>query len=126
MTKRILVIDDDDDVRLLATMSLSRVGRFTVDDADSGETGVAAATAAPPDAILLDVMMPGTDGTRTLALLREEERTRDVPVLFLTAKARAGDHERLLGLGASGVIAKPFDPMPLPAQVSSALGWSGP
>jgi len=112
VSKRILVIDDDDHVRLLAAMSLSRVGGYDVSEAASGASGVA--------------MMPGTDGPSALALLRAQEATRHVPVVFLTARVRPSDQERLLALGAAGVIGKPFDPMALPAQVAEVLGWTGP
>lgn len=124
MSKRILVIDDDDDVRLLARISLSRVGGYDVREADGAASGLTLAATASPDAILLDVMMPGTDGPTALALLREQEATRDVPVIFLTAKVRTSDHDRLLSLGVAGVIGKPFDPMTLPVQVAAALGWA--
>ncbi len=126
MSKRILVIDDDDHVRLLATMSLSRVGGYEVSEAASGASGVTVAATTSPDAILLDVMMPGTDGPTALELLRQQEVTRDVPVIFLTAKMRPSDHERLRALGAVGVIGKPFDPMTLPSQVAQVLGWDAP
>ncbi len=126
MSKRILVIDDDDHIRLLAAMSLSRVGGYDVSEAASGASGVAMAETTSPDAILLDVMMPGTDGPSALALLRAQEATRHVPVVFLTARVRPSDQERLLALGAAGVIGKPFDPMALPAQVAEVLGWTGP
>ncbi|HEY4219542.1 MAG TPA: response regulator [Gemmatimonadaceae bacterium] len=124
MTKTLLVIDDDDDIREIAQLALQLGASWTVLTAASGPAGVEAATAAPPDAILLDVMMPGVDGPATFELLRRGERTRAIPVVFLTAKSRPAERERLLALGVSGVLAKPFDPMTLSDQVAALLGWS--
>lgn len=124
MSRRILVIDDDDHVRLLANLSLSRVGGHEVTDAADARSGVAAAATGRPDVILLDVMMPGTDGPAALALLRAEAGTREVPVIFLTAKAGPLERQHLLQLGAAGVIGKPFDPMSLATEVAEILGWT--
>jgi two-component system OmpR family response regulator len=119
---KILLIDDDDDVRRVAHLSLSRLGRMEVVDEGSGASGLLRAAVERPDAILLDVMMPGMDGPATLAALRADPATASIPVLFLTAKAMASEVERLLRLGALGVLTKPFDPLTLAAQVRRALG----
>jgi two-component system OmpR family response regulator len=71
--------------------------------------------------VLLDVMMPGLDGPSTLALLQSHDDTRDIPVIFLTAKVQASDKRNLLALGARGIIAKPFDPILLPDTVLEML-----
>lgn len=118
---KILLIDDDDDVRRIAQLSLSRLGRMEVVDAASGAAGLLRAAAERPDAILLDVMMPDMDGPATLAALRANPPTAAIPVLFLTAKAMPSELERLLQLGALGVLTKPFDPLTLAAQVREAL-----
>ena len=76
-----------------------------------------------PDAILLDVMMPGMDGPTTFEILRSQAATRDIPVIMLTAKVQASDRVSFLELGVTGVIAKPFDPMSLPKEISEVLGW---
>lgn len=123
MSKRVLIVDDDDAIREVAGLTLSAVGGHEVEDASSGEDGLARALASPPDAVLLDVMMPGLDGPSTLERLRADERTRDVPVVFLTAKVMRAERERLERLGAQGVIDKPFDPMSLSSQLASILGW---
>jgi CheY-like chemotaxis protein len=123
VSRRVLVIEDERDIRELVRLSLSRVGGYEVLVAGSGPDGVDLAEAERPDAILLDVMMPGLDGPATLERLRASSGTAEIPVLFLTAKVQAADRERLLGLGVSGIIAKPFDPIALPAQVAGALGW---
>lgn len=119
---KILIIDDEDDIRKIARLSLSRVGGMEVVEAASGADGVRKAEAERPDAILLDVMMPGLDGPGTLALLRAGEATAKIPVLFLTAKVMAAEVERLRALGAVAVLTKPFDPMKLPSEVQAALG----
>jgi CheY-like chemotaxis protein len=119
---RILIIDDEPDIRRIARLSLSRLGGMEVVDAGNGPEGVQKAETERPDAILLDVMMPGMDGPATLAALRANPATAAIPVLFLTAKALRGEVERLRALGAAAVLAKPFDPASLAAQVRDALG----
>ncbi len=119
-TGRLLIVDDEDDIRLIARMSLERIGGWEVLDAGSAEAAVAAARSGPLDAVLLDVMMPGVDGPGTLELLRPVIGD-ETPVIFLTAKTQTADRERLSDLGAAGLIAKPFDPMTLPDEVSARL-----
>jgi two-component system OmpR family response regulator len=118
---KILVIDDEDDIRRIARLSLSRVGKMEVSDASSGLEGVRKALEEQPDVILLDVMMPGLDGPATLSVLRSNPATALIPVIFLTAKVTTSEVERLKSLGVRGVLSKPFDPMALPAEVRSRL-----
>jgi len=119
---KILVIDDEDDIRRISRLALERVGGMEVVDAASGVVGIEKAVADSPDAILLDVMMPERDGPETLSLLKSDPRTAHIPVIFLTAKAMAPEVERLRALGAKGVLTKPFDPMSLAASVRAILG----
>ena len=119
---KILIIDDEDDIRAISRLALGRVGGMDVVDAASGKTGVARAIAEAPAAILLDVMMPDMDGPETFGVLKAEPRTAHIPVIFLTAKAMASEVERLRSLGAAGVLTKPFDPMSLAANVRAILG----
>jgi len=123
VSRRLLLVDDDDGVRLVATTALELVGGWAVTAVSSGAEAITAARAAPPDAILLDVMMPGLDGPSTLALLRGDPVTAAVPVIFLTAKARTNQHDTLLDAGARGVLVKPFDPMTLSDDVAALLGF---
>ena len=123
MTRRILVVDDDEDVRRLAVMSLTRVGGYEVRSAASGSACIEALADEIPDLVVLDVMMPVIDGAATLELIRSDPRTRDVPVVFLTAGVVEVDVDRLRSLPVSGVLRKPFDPMTLPAEVAQLLGW---
>jgi CheY-like chemotaxis protein len=122
-SKQILVIDDEDDIREVAKLSLELVGGWEVLEAHSGAEGLATAQAEAPDAILLDVMMPEMDGAATFQKLQENPTTQKIPVIFMTAKVQAADRQRFRNLGVTSVIAKPFDPVQLPAQVSAALGW---
>ncbi|MDA0180458.1 response regulator [Solirubrobacter phytolaccae] len=112
---RLLLVDDEPDIRMIATMALERVGGWTVTAAASAGEAIAAVRADLPDVVLLDVMMPDTDGPATLAQLRPLLGD-GVPVIFLTAR---GETDHLLALGAAGVIAKPFDPIALPGAVAA-------
>jgi CheY-like chemotaxis protein len=125
---KVLLVDDEPDLRRIGQLSLERVGRFEVVVAASGAQALEVAARERPDAILLDVMMPELDGPGTFALLRGHERTRDIPVVFMTAKAQAHEVARLRSLGARGVISKPFDPMALPADLRRIVegGGAGP
>src|SRR5712691_3090301 len=105
--KKILLIDDEADIREVASLALNTVGEFEVFTAGGGAEGIVQAQRSEPDVILLDVMMPGMDGPSTLAKLREVESTREIPVIFLTAKVQAADQRRYRELGVCGVIAKP-------------------
>ena len=124
MTRTVLIVDDDDDIREVAQLSIEVGAGWTVLSASSGSAGATLAAAERPDAILLDVMMPGLDGPATLDRLQSIAETRSIPVIFLTAKARPSEQERLAALGVAGVLSKPFDPMSLPGQISDMLGWS--
>ena len=119
--KHILLVDDENDIREVAAISMQAVGGWQVSSAGGGREAVAKALADQPDAILLDVMMPDLDGPATFKLLQEDDRTRDIPVILLTAKAQAADRRSFDDLGVAGVLSKPFDPMSLPDQVAALL-----
>jgi len=119
--KHILLVDDEDDIREVAALSLEAVGGWRVSSASGGGRGVAIARAEHPDAILLDVMMPGLDGPATFACLQEDPLTRDIPVILLTAKAQNADRRRFAALGVAGTLTKPFDPMTLTDQIAVIL-----
>lgn len=114
---RILMVEDDPDIRAVAHLSLTAVGGFTVALCASGEEAVAQAEAFAPDLILLDVMMPGLDGPTTLAALRAKPTLSGTPALFMTAKVQPQEMAQYRDLGALDVVAKPFDPMALPGQL---------
>jgi CheY-like chemotaxis protein len=112
---RILVVDDEPDLRNLLRLCLVEVGGYGVDLCSSGPDALARLETDRPDLILMDVMMPGLDGPATLAALRD--RGLGTPVVFLTAKVQAPEVAALKAQGALGVIAKPFDPMTLADEV---------
>jgi two-component system OmpR family response regulator len=111
--RKILYVEDEQDIRTVATMALEMVGKFTVRACGSGEEAIAALSGFAPDLILLDVMMPGMDGPTTLSRLREQAAGANAPAIFMTAKVQPNEIANLKGLGAVEVIAKPFDPMTL-------------
>lgn len=124
--KRILLVDDEDDIREVAAISMQAVGGWEVSSASGGMEGIAKALAEQPDAILLDVMMPDIDGPTTFQRLQADPRTCDIPVILLTAKAQAADLRHFEELGVLGILNKPFDPMSLPGQVAVLLAaWKG-
>jgi CheY-like chemotaxis protein len=124
VVRRILIIDDEDDIREVAALSLESVAGWEVIRACSGMEGLTRAAEYQPDAILLDVMMPGMDGPTTFRELRKSEATWRIPVLLLTAKVQSSDQRRFADLGVEAVLFKPFDPMTLSTQIASALGWN--
>jgi CheY-like chemotaxis protein len=115
---KVLVVDDEEDVRYVARLSLGRVGGMNVIEAASGEEGIARAKSDHPDFILLDMMMPGMDGATTFHALRASADTASIPIVFLTAKSMSAELQRL---GARGVITKPFDPMTLATEIAAIL-----
>jgi two-component system, OmpR family, response regulator len=120
MTKplnRILYVEDEPDIRMVAQMALQAVGGFTVIACASGQEALDAAPGAGADLLLLDVMMPGMDGPTTLKGLRQLPATAETPVIFMTAKVQAAEVAVYKGLGALEVIPKPFDPMELSTQI---------
>ncbi len=114
---RVLHIDDEPDIRAVVALSLALDSEFEVRSCASGKDGLAAAAECQLDIILLDVMMPVMDGPETLRHLRENPKTADIPVVFVTACAQTREVEHFKSLGAAGVIAKPFDPMTFAASV---------
>ena len=116
-----LIVDDDQDIRDVARLSLELVGGWVVSVAEGGSEAIEQARTVSPDVILLDVMMPGIDGVATLQSLSADPLTSHIPVIFLTAKAQVGDRRRLEAAGARGLIAKPFDPMRLAHDVEVIL-----
>ncbi len=120
MSRRVLIVDDDPDIRRIGALCLERVAGWEVVQAASGSECL---ERMDPDfdVILLDVMMPGMDGPTTLDALGRRASTREVPVIFMTARVQLDEVEEYLEMGAQGVIAKPFDPMGLAAEVDSIL-----
>ncbi|MGD1854355.1 MAG: response regulator [Leptolyngbyaceae cyanobacterium] len=121
--KCILVIDDEVGIHTVAQIGLTLETDWKVLTALSGAEGVEIALKQQPDAILLDAMMPQQGGIETLKILRASPRTRDIPIIFFTAKVQAAHRREFYSLGAKGIISKPFDPTTLASQISGFLGW---
>jgi two-component system phosphate regulon response regulator PhoB len=120
----VLIVDDDPDIRDIATMKLEQAGLEVFTESD-GEAGLAAALELTPDLLLLDWMMPRLTGLEVCARLREHAPTARTPVILLTAKAQEADLERGFAAGATDYIVKPFSPRELVARVTAALGRTG-
>lgn len=118
---RILHVDDEPDIREVVRISLGLDPELTVRSCASGAEALSAAGGWQPDLVLLDVMMPDMDGPTTLSELYKDPRTAGVLVVFMTARAQARELDYFKSLGATGVIAKPFDPIGLAAAVREFL-----
>jgi two-component system OmpR family response regulator len=118
--QRILLVDDEADIRTVARLALEAIGGFEVHECASGLAAPAAVAEHAPQLVLMDVMMPGQDGLETLKVLRATKGLPPVPVVFMTAKVQPQEVASFRGLGALDVIAKPFDPMTL-AQTVRAI-----
>ena len=123
--RSVLLVDDEPDILLVAQMSLELVGGLKVLAAGTASEGLSLAARERPDAILLDVTMPGMDGPQALARLKADAATADIPVIFMTARVQGREVSRHLERGAAGVIYKPFDPMTL-AQEIARIAWVEP
>lgn len=122
-TLQVVYADDDEDIRELLTLSLEFAGGFEIRTATNGRAALSAAIDRTPDLVILDVMMPGLDGPAVLSELRGIDHLAKIPVIFFTAKAQAEETERLLALGAAGVIGKPFDPITVADEIMAI--WTG-
>lgn len=115
--QRVMLVEDDCDVRLVAELALAEIGGFTLSVCCNGREALERVEQEPPQLILLDVMMPGMDGTSVLVQLRERDETAAIPVVMMTARVQPAEVERYRELGAVDVISKPFDPMLLADRV---------
>ncbi len=122
---RVLVVDDEPDIREVVEISLGLDPELTVRSCSSGRDAIAVAGDWSPNLVLLDVMMPGMDGPTTLVRLRENARTRDIPIIFMTARTQSREIEAFLALGAKAVIAKPFEPLTLAGLVRCRMREKG-
>ena len=124
MSKSILIVDDEEDVRAIAKLGLEMGAGWNVLTANSGKEGLSMAANHQPDAILLDMMMPDMDGRATLEQLKANPTTEKIPVILVTAKLQQCQPDHFAELKVAAVFAKPFRPLKLAQQVSEALGWS--
>jgi two-component system phosphate regulon response regulator PhoB len=121
----LLLAEDDPDIQLVARLALKKAG-FDVTIAGNGAQALVRVAERRPDVILLDWMMPEVDGLETCARLKADPATRDVPVIFLTARSQETEIRRGLQLGAIGYITKPFDALDLGRQVRELLDGTTP
>jgi two-component system OmpR family response regulator len=117
--QKILYVEDDSSIQLVAKLALEALGGYTVGVCSSGQEALDVVSSFSPDLILLDIMMPGMDGPATLEALRKRPECAQIPVVFVTAKAQPREVAHYTSLGAAGLITKPFDPMALPDSVRS-------
>lgn len=120
MRTRVLLVEDEPDIRLIARAALAR-GGFQVETAADGDAALESVAAARPDAIVLDWMLPTLDGFEVCARLKADAATRAIPIVFLTARSNEADRDRCLSLGAIGCIPKPFNPLTLARDLRALL-----
>lgn len=118
---KVLLVDDEPDIRKIGRLSLEAIGKWQVVQAASAPEALELARRERPALILMDVMMPGMDGPTALAELQRDPELRTIPVVFMTARVRQAEIDQYLAAGALGVIEKPFDPMTLPAELRRIL-----
>ncbi|HEY9658312.1 MAG TPA: response regulator [Allocoleopsis sp.] len=123
MSRRILIVDDEMGIRKITQISLQAIAGWEVLVAASGQEGIDVAQTEQPDAILLDVMMPGMDGIITFQHLQINPVTQTIPVIFLTAKAQFSEQQQFVELPVTGIITKPFKATDLVRQMRSLLHW---
>src|SRR3990172_4921794 len=119
--RNVLLVEDDEDIRKVAQISLQFRGGWQVSLASDGEEGLRKAAQERPDLILLDCMMPKLDGYETCRRLKRDPELRHIPVIFLTAKAQDSEVQQGLSLGAVGYLIKPFNPMSLAEEIRQIL-----
>ena len=121
MSKLILIIDDEEDVKAIAQMGLEMAASWEVITANSGQEGLEIAATKQPDVILLDLMMPDWDGKETLKQLKNNSQTASIPVILMTAKTESAIASELENLEIIGMITKPFRPLQLSETINSIL-----
>ncbi|MSO21149.1 MAG: response regulator [Acidobacteria bacterium] len=119
--RKALLVEDEQDIRKVAQISLQFRSGWTVIVANDGIDGLAMAAAEKPDLILLDCMMPRLDGYETCQKLKLDPNLRDIPVIFLTAKSQESEIRKGLQPGAIGYLVKPFNPMSLADEIKKLL-----
>jgi CheY-like chemotaxis protein len=119
--EKLMLVDDDPNILVIAEMGLEDTPEWTVITAQSGQQAIDMAPVENPDAIVLDMMMPGMDGKTVFSKLKQNPKTAEIPVVFLTAKVQSHEVDAYLKMGAAGVITKPFDPVTLSRELKAIL-----
>lgn len=115
--QRVCYVEDDEDIQKIVRMSLERIGKINVQVISDPMLAIDSIKAFKPELVMLDWMMPGMDGPTLYRKMREVPEVRDLPVVFITAKASQKELDELRSLGAAGTISKPFSPKDLPEQL---------
>ena len=119
--KKILIVDDQADIRRLISLTLGR--QYSLLEAGDGATAISIVETSSPDAVILDVMMPGgLDGFDVLAKIKSNKATRSICVVMLTAKGQAADIDRAISKGADAYLIKPFSPLQLTRLLQEHIG----
>ena len=121
MSKCVLIVDDEEDVRSIAKLGLEMGANWQVLTANSGKEALSLAQTHQPDIILLDLMMPDWDGRVTLEKLKANAQTKHIPVILMTAKNQSSAEAKLLGLEVAAIFTKPFRPLQLSTQITAVL-----
>jgi DNA-binding response OmpR family regulator len=114
---KICYVEDDEDIQRIVRMSLERIGKMTVEVVSDPMVAIEAMKKFGPELVMLDWMMPGMDGPTLFKKMKEHAETKDLPVVFITAKASQQELDELLRMGAAGTVSKPFSPKDLPDQL---------
>ncbi len=117
---KILIIEDNP-MNMELTSDLLKVEGYVVIQAESAEHGIEMARAQQPDLIIMDIGLPLMDGLSASAILKKDEKTKDIPILALTSYAMKGDREKILAAGCEGYIAKPIDTRTFADEVKAIL-----
>ena len=117
--QRITYVEDEPHIREIVQLALEELGGFTLHLCESGAEALDTTPIFYPDLVLLDVMMPGMNGIQTFRSLKELPQLADTPIIFVTAKAQKHEVQQYKSLGAVDVIAKPFNPITLPADIQA-------
>ncbi len=120
--QKILLVDDDPNIQMIAQMGLEDRPEWKVSLASSGIEALEKFSAEKPDLVLLDMMMPGMDGVTTLSKIKEQPEYSHIPIIFMTAKVQKHEIEKYLTTGVAGIITKPFDPMTLTQDIINIVG----
>ncbi len=123
MSKSILIVDDEEDVRALIQLGLEMQAGWKVLNANSGEEAIQIAASQQPDVILLDLMMPDMDGKTTLQKLKSNPKTRQIPVILMSAKGKSSVEESFANLDLAAIFTKPLRPLNLAVQISEVLSF---
>ncbi|MBG0743992.1 MAG: response regulator [Cylindrospermopsis raciborskii KL1] len=123
MAKHILIVDDEQDIRAIVRISLEKFAGWRTILAATAQEALEKARSQLPDAILLDITMPDTDGFQVWDQLQSDPLTKSIPVILLTAKTSSLDKKRFSDMGVAGVITKPFNPIIIWTQVQEILAW---